>query len=185
MDVPRILIGCESSGKVREAFRRRGFDAWSCDLLPADDASPYHYQMDMRDALTEEALDFVRWIMALPIRHKAIENPIGCISTRIRKPDQIIHPWMFGDDASKATCLWLEGLPTLVPTDVVEGRLVNGMRRWANQTDSGQNKLPPSADRWKLRSETYAGVAEAMADQWAPWIDAHVLGVQDIVYGVT
>ena len=218
MDAPRILIGCESSGKVREAFRRRGFDAWSCDLLPADDASPHHYQMDMcdvvglgwdaliahppctylcssglhwnkrvpgRDTLTEEALDFVRWIMALPIRHKAIENPIGCISTRIRKPDQIIHPWMFGDDASKATCLWLEGLPTLVPTDVVEGRLVNGMRRWANQTDSGQNKLPPSADRWKLRSETYAGIADAMADQWAPWIDAHVLGVQDIVYGVT
>jgi hypothetical protein len=216
MRAPRLLVGCESSGKVREAFRRRGFDAWSCDLLPADDASPYHYQADLRlvvglgwdaliahppctylcssglhwnkrvpgrDALTEEALDFVRWLMALPIPHKAIENPIGCISSRIRKPDQIIQPWMFGDDASKATCLWLEGLPTLVPTNVVEGRVVNGRRRWANQTDSGQNKLPPSADRWKLRSETYDGIADAMADQWSTWIDAHLIGVQGIVYG--
>ncbi len=115
---------------------------------------------------TEEALEFVRFLLEAPIEYIALENPIGCIGTRIRPADQIIQPWWFGDDASKATCLWLNNLPQLRPTKLVEGRLVNGKRRWANQTDSGQNRLGPSEDRWKQRSETYMGIAKAMADQW-------------------
>jgi len=115
---------------------------------------------------TEEALDFVRTLLDAPIPKIALENPIGCISTRIRKPTQTIQPYHFGDDASKSTCLWLKGLPYLLPTDFVEPRIVNGKRRWANQTDSGQNRLPPSPDRWKIRSETYVGIANAMAAQW-------------------
>jgi hypothetical protein len=95
-----------------------------------------------------------------------LENPIGCISTRIRKPDQTIQPHQFGHNASKATCLWLKGLPLLTPTKHMTPRLVDGRKRWGNQTDSGQNKLPPSADRWKIRSETYKGIADAMANQW-------------------
>lgn len=117
--------------------------------------------------LTEEALDFVRRLMAAPIERIAIENPVGIISTRIRNPDQIIQPWQFGEDASKATCLWLKGLPLLQATRIVEPRLVNGKKRWANQTDSGQNKLPPTKDRWKKRSTTYQGIADAMAQQWS------------------
>jgi len=97
----------------------------------------------------------------------ALENPKGCISSRIRKPDQTIQPYQFGDDASKATCLWLVNLPPLKPTSYVEPRLVNGKPRWANQTDSGQNRLTPSEDRWKERSRTFPGIAEAMADQWS------------------
>lgn len=120
--------------------------------------------------LTEDALEFVRLLMNAPIPRIAIENPVGAISTRIRKPDQIIQPYQFGDDASKRTCLWLKGLPKLVPTSVVPGRVVtaNGkqVERWANQTDSGQNKLGPSEERWKLRSKTYQGIANAMAQQW-------------------
>ena len=114
----------------------------------------------------------IRWLMSLPIEKKAIENPVGCIGTAIRKADQTIQPWQFGHDASKATCLWLENLPKLVPTKIVEGRIVgvrkNGkpIYRWANQTDSGQNRLGPSEDRWKLRSATYEGIAEAFAEQW-------------------
>jgi len=123
-----------------------------------------------RAELTEEALDFVRRLMDAPIPRIAIENPVSCISSRIRKPDQIIQPWQFGEDASKATCLWLKNLPLLTPTKIIEGREVvhNGktVRRWANQTDSGQNKLAPSEDRWKERSRTYAGIAAAWADQW-------------------
>lgn len=119
-----------------------------------------------RALLTEESLDFVRLLMNAPIPRIAIENPIGCIGTRIRKADQTIHPHQFGHDASKATCLWLKGLPLLVPTAHVAPRLVDGKKRWANQTDSGQNSLPPSDDRWKIRSATYAGIAEAMATQW-------------------
>lgn len=123
-----------------------------------------------RAELTEEALDFVRRLMDAPIPRIAIENPVPCISSRIRKPDQIIQPWQFGEDASKATCLWLKNLPLLVPTKIIEGREVvhNGktVRRWANQTDSGQNRLAPSEDRWKERSRTYAGIAAAWADQW-------------------
>lgn len=120
-----------------------------------------------RSELTEEALAFVRRLMDAPIDKIAIENPISCISSRIRKPDQIIQPWWFGDDASKATCLWLKGLPPLVPTNPVRGRVVNGRERWENQTDSGQNKLAPSPTRWKERSRTYPGIAAAFAEQWS------------------
>jgi hypothetical protein len=109
---------------------------------------------------TEQALEFVRTLLSAPIAKIAIENPIGCISSRIRKPTQIIQPWMFGEDASKATCLWLSGLEPLKPTDTIK------KARYANQTASGQNKLPPSADRWKKRSLTYPGIAKAMAEQW-------------------
>ena len=116
--------------------------------------------------LTEDALEFFRRLMAAPIKKIAVENPISVISSRIRKPDQIIQPWQFGHDASKATCLWLQGLPLLRPTVFIAPRIVNGRKRWDNQTDSGQNKLAPSADRWKKRSETFAGIAEAMAEQW-------------------
>lgn len=119
-----------------------------------------------RAAKTEEALVFVQALLAAPVPRIALENPIGCISTRVRKPDQIVHPWMFGDDASKATCLWLKGLPLLTPTGSVAPRIVDGRKRWANQTDSGQNRLPPSEDRWKLRSLTYPGLAAAMSQQW-------------------
>jgi len=123
-----------------------------------------------RVELTEEALAFVRRLMEAPIRKKAIENPVSCISSRIRKPDQIIQPYQFGENASKATCLWLENLPKLTPTKKIDGRLVvhNGkiVARWDNQTDSGQNNMPPSADRWKERSRTYQGISDAFAAQW-------------------
>lgn len=195
----RVLIACEYSGRVRDAFRALGHDAMSCDLLPTDKPGP-HYQGDVRDVLadgwdlmiahppctylsvsgmhwtarglrdpqlTEDALAFVRLLMDAPIPRIAVENPVSVISSRIRKPDQIVQPWMFGHDASKKTCLWLSGLPPLRPTRIVEPRIVNGKRRWGNQTDSGQNKLAPSADRWKIRSETYEGIARAMAEQWS------------------
>ena len=194
----KILVACEYSGTVRDAFIRGGHEAMSCDLLPTDAPGP-HYQGDVMDIigdgwdlmvahppctylsvsgmhwttrglrdpqLTEDALEFVRQLMAAPIPRIAIENPVSVISSRIRKPDQIITPYQFGHDASKKTCLWLKGLPLLRPTQFIEPRIVNGKPRWGNQTDSGQNKLPPSADRWKIRSETYTGIANAMADQW-------------------
>lgn len=109
---------------------------------------------------TEDSLRFIRRMLDADIHKIALENPIGCISSRIRKPDQIIQPWMFGEDASKATCLWLKNLPKLVPTNIIK------KERYANQTPSGQNKLGPSPERAKLRSETYRGIAEAMAEQW-------------------
>lgn len=194
----RVLVACEYSGRVRDAFINRGHDATSCDLLPTDAPGP-HYEGDVFDiidegwdlllafppctylcssglhwnkrrperaAKTEEALVFVQALLAAPVPRIARENPIGCISTRVRKPDQIVHPWMFGDDASKATCLWLKGLPLLTPTGSVAPRIVDGRKRGANQTDSGQNRLPPSEDRWKLRSLTYPGLAAAMSQQW-------------------
>lgn len=194
----KVLVACEYSGSVRDAFIARGHEAVSCDLLPTDAPGP-HYQGDVRDILydgwdlmvahppctylsvsgmhwttrglrdpqlTEDALEFVRLLLDAPIERIALENPVSVISSRIRKPDQIITPYQFGHDASKKTCLWLKNLPHLVSTDYVEPRVVNGKKRWGNQTDSGQNKLPPSADRWKIRSETYAGIAAAMADQW-------------------
>lgn len=194
----RVLVACEYSGKVRDAFLAAGHDAMSCDLLPTDVAGP-HYQGDVRDILndgwdlmiahppctylsvsgmhwttrglrdpqlTEDALDFVRLLMAAPIDRIAIENPVSVISSRIRKPDQIVQPWMFGHDASKKTCLWLKNLPLLASTETVEPVIVNGRKRWGNQTASGQNKLGPSDDRWKIRSETYSGIAQAMAAQW-------------------
>tara|TARA_R110000868_G_scaffold138150_1_gene352030 strand:- start:48 stop:506 length:459 start_codon:yes stop_codon:yes gene_type:complete len=113
--------------------------------------------------LTEDALDFVKLLMDAPIERIAVENPVSIISSRIRKPDQIIQPWWFGHDASKKTCLWLKNLPLLIPTNMLEG---DNKTRRANQTASGQNKLTPSADRWKLRSMTYPGIADAMAQQW-------------------
>ncbi len=120
-----------------------------------------------RAAETEKALDFVRQLLEAPIPRIAIENPVGVISTAIRKPDQYIQPYQFGHNASKKTGLWLKNLPLLRPTAVVEpDRVVEGRPRWGNQTDSGQNRLGPSEDRWALRSETYSGIAEAMADQW-------------------
>jgi len=194
----RVLVACEYSGTVRDAFRARGHDAMSCDLLPTDVPGP-HYQGDVLDVLgdgwdlmvahppctylsvsgmhwtrrglrdpqlTEDALAFVRLLMDAPIQRIAIENPVSIISSTLRKPEQIIQPWMFGHDASKKTCLWLQNLPPLRPTNIVEPRIVNGRKRWGNQTDSGQNRLSPSPDRWKIRSATYAGIAAAMADQW-------------------
>lgn len=194
----RVLVACEYSGTVRDAFIAAGHDAMSCDLLPTDAPGP-HYQGDVRNVLydgwdlmvahppctylsvsgmhwtarglrdpqlTEDALDFVRLLMDAPIDHIAIENPRSVISTRIRPKDQSVQPYQFGHDASKDTWLWLKGLPPLVPTKYVEPRIVDGKKRWANQTDSGQNKLPPTEDRWKIRSETYTGIAQAMAEQW-------------------
>lgn len=196
----KVLVACEFSGTVRDAFIRRGHDAMSCDLLPTESPGP-HYQGDVydiledgwdlmvahppctylassglhwnkripgREELTHEAMLFVFNLMgegfvSHGIPRIALENPIGRISSAFRKPDQIIQPWMFGHPESKSTCLWLKGLPPLEPTDVLP--LPQG-GRWANQTPSGQNKLGPSADRWKLRSVTYKGIAEAMADQW-------------------
>jgi len=116
---------------------------------------------------TEDALSFVRLLMDAPIPRIAIENPVGCISSRIRKPDQTIQPHQFGHDASKRTCLWLKGLPKLRPTKSVKPRMVDGKPRWANQTDSGQNRLGPSEDRATIRSLTYPGIAAAMAQQWS------------------
>ena len=119
--------------------------------------------MPERAAQTEEALDFIRLLLEAPVPRIALENPIGCISSRIRKPDQIIQPWQFGHPESKATCLWLKGLPLLTCTQVLE-KPASG--RWENQTPSGQNKLGPGPDRWKERSKTYQGVADAFATQW-------------------
>lgn len=194
----KILIACEYSGAVRDAFIAAGHDATSCDLLPTDVPGP-HYRGSVLDIindgwdmmvahppctylsvsgmhwttrglrdprLTEDALDFVHSLMGAPIPFIALENPVSIISSRVRKPDQIIQPWQFGHDASKKTCLWLKGLPKLEPTGIIEPRLVGGKKRWGNQCDSGQNKLAPSVDRWKERSKTYSGIAAAMANQW-------------------
>ena len=179
----RVLIACEYSGRVRDAFRALGHDAMSCDLLPTDAEGPHH-QGDVTELLhmgwdlmiahppcthlavsgsrwfkdkvkeQAEALVFVQTLMDAPIAKIAIENPISVISSRIRKPDQIIQPWQFGHGETKATCLWLKGLPKLTPTNVVEGR------------EARVHRMPPSPDRWKERSRTYQGIAEAMAAQW-------------------
>lgn len=119
-----------------------------------------------RSRKTEKALRFVELLLNADIPHICIENPVGCISSRIRKPDQIIQPYQFGHDASKRTCLWLKNLPPLIPTKYIEPRMVDGKPRWSNQTDSGQNRLPPSATRSNDRSRTYTGIAKAMARQW-------------------
>jgi hypothetical protein len=179
----RVLVACEFSGIVRDAFAARGHDAWSCDLLPSE-REGQHIQGDILEQLyadwdlliahppctylavsgarwfparqqeQADALDFVRLLLSAPIERIALENPIGVISTRIRKPDQIIQPWQFGHGETKATCLWLKNLPLLMPTNIVEGR--EG-RVW---------KEPPGPDRWKNRSRTYQGIADAMAEQW-------------------
>jgi hypothetical protein len=191
----RVLVACEFSGVVRDAFAMRGHDTWSCDLLPSE-TSGNHHQGNVLDILdkgwdlmiahppctylsasglhwnkripgrldeTMHALHFVELLLNAPIPRIALENPIGAISTAIRKPDQIIQPWQFGHPESKATCLWLKGLPLLEPTDVLP---LPTSGRWSNQTPTGQNKLGPSADRWKKRSVTYQGIADAMAEQW-------------------
>ena len=192
----RVLVACEYSGTVRDAFIRGGHEAMSCDLLPTD-APGNHYQGDVLDIinngwdlmiahppctylsvsgmhwtarglrspkLTEDALDFVKILLNSPIKKIALENPVSVISSRIRKPDQIIQPYEYGEDASKKTCLWLKNLPKLTSTKFIEPRIINGKKAWGNQTDSGQNKLAPSKDRWKIRSKTYQGIADAMAD---------------------
>jgi hypothetical protein len=197
----RILIACEFSGVVREAFRRRGHDVWSCDFLPTEVPGP-HIQGDVleaiisqgpwdmmvahppctylsssglhwnarrpeRQAQTEAALKFVSDLLNAPVPRIALENPVGCISSRIRKPDQIVQPWFFDDEESKTTCLWLKGLPPLMSTMIVP------RRRYLNQCPSGQNKLGPSPDRWKIRSRTYPGLARAMAEQWLEEVSTH------------
>lgn len=181
----KVLIACEFSGAVREAFRKRGHDAWSCDIIPAEDGSPFHILGDVRKQLTantwdmmiafppcthicvsgarwfsekqeeqQDALDFVARMLLAPIEKIAVENPIGIISTRIRKPDQIVQPWMFGHGETKATCLWLKNLPKLTPTNIVEGR------------EQRIFKMPPGPNRGMDRSRTYQGIADAMAEQW-------------------
>jgi hypothetical protein len=204
----KILVACETSGAVRNAFRDAGFYAVSCDILPAETPG-IHFQCDVMELLydwefewdlaimhppctylsssglhwngrvpgrkekTDAAIEFVKKMMAAPkVKRWAIENPIGCISSRIRKPDQIIQPYQFGEDASKATCLWLNGVPKLAHTEYFPPRIVNGKKRWGNQTDSGQNKLAPSEDRWKERSKTYPGIAKAMVEQWGSFLIA-------------
>ena len=185
-----VLVACEYSGTVREAFAARGHNAWSCDLLPTDKPGQ-HYQCDVLEVaysksmhwdlmiahppcthlavsgskhfaskvaknprIQLDALQFVLDLMNAPIQRICIENPVSIISSRIRKPDQCIQPWQFGHGETKKTCLWLKGLPLLQPTNIVEGR------------SDRIHKMPPSADRWKLRSTTYAGIAAAFAEQW-------------------
>ncbi len=179
----RVLVACEFSGIVRDAFAKRGHDAWSCDLLPTEKPGN-HIQGDILKHLAdgwdlmiahppcthlaasgarwwgakvheqEEGVKFFMSIVSAPVKKLAIENPIGKISTVWRKPDQIIQPWQFGHGETKATCLWLDGLPKLKPSKIVEGR------------EARIHKMPPSVNRWKERSRTYQGIADAMAEQW-------------------
>ena len=179
----KILIACEYSGTVREAFSKLGHDAWSCDILETE-IPGNHLQCDVREILGDgwdmmiahppcthlavsgarwfkdkkveqaEALEFVRLLLAAPIKRIALENPISIISSHIRKPDQIIQPWQFGHGETKATCLWLQNLPKLQPTNIVEGR---EQRIW---------KMPPGENRWQERSRTFEGIAQAVANQW-------------------
>ena len=179
----KVLIACEFSGRVRDAFTAKGHNAISCDLLPTESIGN-HYQGDVLDIINDDfdlmiahppcthlaicgarwfkykiqeqkdALDFIRQLLNAPIKKIALENPVGVISSKIKKPDQIIQPWMFGHGETKATCLWLKDLPKLIPTDVRE-------ERKANIHAMGETK-----NRWKLRSITYHGIANAMAAQW-------------------
>ena len=210
----KILVGHEASQTVMIELRKRGHDAFSCDILPCYGGFPaYHLQMDVMDAIKlkkwDAALFFpdctyltisAAWAYKDPPYHMklkpgtltgmariearakaikhvidlwncgieaiSIENPIGVLSAVWMKPTQIIQPYHFGEDASKKTCLWLKGLPPLQPTKYITPRRVNGKPRWGNQTDGGQNKLPPSSDRAKIRGTTYQGIAIAMATQW-------------------
>lgn len=192
----RVLVACEYSGRVRDAFIKLGHDAVSCDFRPSDTKGP-HYQGDVTDILqdgwdlmiahppctylcrsglhwnsrtkgrnekTEQALAFVQLLMNYPFIPKiALENPVGCISTRIRKPEQVIQPWQFGHPESKETCLWLKGLPKLVHTKVLP---LPEKGYWDNQTATGQNNSWMDQDRFRVRSITYLGLAKAMAEQW-------------------
>lgn len=186
----RVLVACKFSSTVRDAFRRHGADATSCDLLPSEVVGP-HYQGDVLDLLQpgrfdlmiahppcthlavsgaryfaakresgvqQEALEFVRLLLAAPVPHIALENPVSIISSHVRKPDQVVQPWQHGHGETKATCFWLVNLPKLAPTNVVAGR--EG-RVW---------KMPPSPNRWRERSRTFPGIAEAMAAQWGGFV---------------
>ncbi len=189
----RVLVACEYSGRVRNAFRAIGHDAWSCDLLPSEDGSGYHVQRDVLTLLKEwrkwdlmiahppcthlavsgsrwfpekiesgeqqAAIDFFLALASAPIPRIAIENPVCIMSSVWREPDQIIQPWQFGHGETKATCLWLKGLPHLVPTKIVAGR------------EPRVHLMPPGPDRWKERSRTFEGVAQAMAEQWYDYSD--------------
>ena len=195
----KVLVACEFSGTVREAFRRRGHDAWSCDLLPTEDGSPYHIQGDVREVLNAdwdlmiahppctylcnsgvvwlheregrweklaEAIEFFETLQNAPIPHICIENPIPhkYARERIGLYTQIIQPWQFGHPESKATCLWLKGLPLLRPTKIVD---ISSLPKKVRQR---LHYIPPSKDRWKKRSVTYKGIAEAMAEQWGSFL---------------
>lgn len=183
----RVLVACEFSGVVRDAFIARGHDAISCDLLPTERPGP-HFRGDVRDIIDglawgpwdlmiahppcthlavsgarwfkdkldeqAEALEFVRFLLAAPIPMIALENPVSIISSRIRPADQYIQPWQFGHGETKKTGLWLKNLPLLTPTNIVPGR------------EARVHRMPPSPNRWRERSRTFEGFAEAMADQW-------------------
>jgi hypothetical protein len=183
----RVLVACEYSGRVRGSFAALGHESWSCDLLPSE-APGLHYQGDVRDMLAQhwdlmvchppcthlsvsgarhfaakrasgvqqEALQFVRMLLDADIPRICLENPVSIISTQIRKPTQTVQPWQYGHGETKATCLWLKGLPKLLPTNVVEGR------------EARVHRMSPGPDRWKERSRTYQGIADAMAAQWGP-----------------
>lgn len=229
----RVLVACEYSGRVREAFRAQGHDAWSCDLLSAEDGSKYHIRDDVfvplsnlgwdlmiahppcthlavsgakhfsakqASGVQQDALRFVRRLLAAPVKRIALENPVSIISSVIRKPDQIIQPWMFGHAETKTTCLWLENLPPLAPTSLV-GKTYSCAcgAHWQEELGpvcqhcDGSNKvvlgygqksitksgkvlpkwynLPPSETRWKERSRTFQGIADAMAAQWGPLLN--------------
>lgn len=188
----RVLVACEYSGRVRQAFRDRGHDAWSCDLLQAEDGSEFHFRRDAAmlavslgwdlmiahppcthlsvsgarhfegkraDGRQQEAIDFFMELAKAPIARIAIENPVCIMSNIWREPDQIIQPWEFGHGETKATCLWLKGLPSLRPTKIVEGR------------EPRIHHMTPGPDRWKERSRTFQGIADAMADQWGDYTD--------------
>jgi hypothetical protein len=178
------LVACEFSGIVRDAFRAHGHDFWSCDLLPCEGDNQFHIQKNVLEILRDGwdimiahppctylavsgarwfkdrkpeqqwALGLVRRLLNAPIQKIALENPISVISSQIRKPDQIIQPWQFGQGETKATCLWLKNLPRLVPTKIVDGRCPR------------VHYASPSPNRWKERSRTIPGIAKAMADQW-------------------
>jgi hypothetical protein len=188
--MPKVLVACEYSGRVRDAFASLGWNAWSCDLLPSETPGNHHHgavedilslHWDVliahppcthlavsgarwfkdKQAEQAEALAFVQLLLDAPITHIALENPVSIISTRIRRPTQIIQPWQFGHGETKATCLWLKNLPPLTPTNIVDGR------------ENRIHRLPPSPDRWKERSRTYPGIATAMATQWTTHWNAH------------
>lgn len=191
----KVLVACEFSGVVREAFARLGHDAWSCDIIDTeipgqhikDDVlrhldegwdlmiahppcthlavSGSRYFAEKRaDGRQQAAIAFFMAIVNAPVAHICVENPVCIMSSEYRKPDQIIQPWQFGHPESKATCLWLKGLPKLLTTHILH--LPEGQKYWSNQTPSGQNKLGPSADRAKIRARTYPNIAAAMAVQW-------------------
>jgi len=192
----KILIACEESQSVAIAFRKRGFDAYSCDILRCSGGHPEwhmqgdvlnvlnngwdmmiafppcthlavsgakHFKQKQKDGRQQQGIDFFMEMVNAPIPIKAIENPIGIMSTKYRKPDQIIQPWQFGHGETKATCLWLFGLPKLTPSNIVEGR------------EQRLHRLPPSPDRAKIRSKTFPGIAQAMAEQWGNYLKTRLL----------